>query len=144
LVSLQNCNERYDIYSLDGGEKRHDEAGLLEAVASIKKIVDEEVKAGIPLDRIVVGGFSQGGAVALLYSCLAGEKMAGFIGLSTYLPLESKVGEFLKKAGKANILTPVFMGHGSSVSKLCSLAGCSCPIFLGTEVVRGAKIAWFH
>jgi hypothetical protein len=55
LVSFQNCNKRYDIYSLDGGEKRHDEAGLLEAVASIKKIVDEEVKAGIPLDRIVVG-----------------------------------------------------------------------------------------
>jgi predicted esterase len=118
LGKFPNSNERYDIYSLDGGEKRHDEAGLLEAVASIKKIVDGEVKAGIPLDRIVVGGFSQGGAVALLYSCLAGEKMAGFIGLSTYLPLESKVEEFLNTTGKVNVATPVLMCHGKSVRVL--------------------------
>jgi predicted esterase len=108
-------NERYDIYSLEDGERRLDEVGILKSVASIKEIVDGEVKAGIPLDRIVIGGFSQGGAVALLYSCFTEEKMAGFIGMSAYLPLEDKVGDFLEKAGKANVTKPVLMCHGRSV-----------------------------
>ncbi|KAL3894737.1 MAG: hypothetical protein SGCHY_005100, partial [Lobulomycetales sp.] len=114
----------YDIYTLDGGESRkHDESGLLESVSLVQKLVDQEVSAGIPADRvfkdqsshprtqIVVGGFSQGGAVALLFTALTKSRLAGSIGLSTYLPMHTKIPELTTGTNKD---TPVFMGHGDA------------------------------
>ena len=75
------------------------------------KLVDDEVKNGIPSERIFIGGFSQGGAVALYAALSASQRFAGVIALSTWLPMHSRVQEFLKLTdGKEN--TPIFSGHG--------------------------------
>jgi len=65
------------------------------------------VAQGIPSDRIVVAGFSQGGAVALLM-LRSDKKLAGVVGLSTYLPLREEEGAI----SKANEGTPVLQAHG--------------------------------
>jgi len=73
--------------------------------------VAEEEKAGVPRNRIVVGGFSQGGSAAL-YSALAINKapLAGIVALSTWLPLHKTFPGCLV----ANQATPVLQCHGES------------------------------
>lgn len=76
----------FDILGLD----RHaelDKDGIRQAGAQLAELIDAEVSAGIPSERIVVMGFSQGGALALYGGLRYPERLAGLIGLSTYLPL---------------------------------------------------------
>ncbi|KAJ3215023.1 hypothetical protein HK099_006558 [Clydaea vesicula] len=105
----------YDIYSLTDRDGRQDEEGLLDSVKEVRNFVTKEIDSGIPSERIVVSGFSQGCAVALLYAALAPFKHAGFMGLSGYIPLEKKLiateGNFLKKL---NFQTPVQLYHGEA------------------------------
>ena len=76
-------------YDLTGLEvvKQEDRAGLNEASQIVEKLVERECERGIPRSRIIVGGFSQGGAVALHYGLRCEQALAGIVGLSTYLPL---------------------------------------------------------
>ncbi len=58
---------------------------------TVKKFIDAEIKAGIAPERIVIGGFSQGGSVALKYGVGNAEtKLGGLIGLSCWLPLHTE------------------------------------------------------
>lgn len=107
-----NANMRmrawFDIYSLENLEKE-DEVGILEAQRAVTSLINQEILAGIPSDRIVLAGFSQGGAMAL-HSGLRYEKsLAGIIGLSTYLPLAKKLSH---EASNANKQTPILIAHG--------------------------------
>jgi phospholipase/carboxylesterase len=98
----------YDIAGLD----RHspeDEAGIRESAAAVQALVAREQSRGIAPDRIVLAGFSQGGAVALHAGLRTPQRLGGLIALSTYLPLSSKLGE----AHPANAAVPVFMAHGT-------------------------------
>ncbi|KAJ1918783.1 hypothetical protein H4219_002402 [Mycoemilia scoparia] len=100
----------FDIYSLDKIIGQEDEEGLLKSRDYIQGLVDKEVEAGIPSDRIVLGGFSQGGAMTLLTGLTLKKKLAGMVVLSGYLPLHSKVFSMASKESK---LVPIFQGHGT-------------------------------
>jgi predicted esterase len=78
------------------------------------KLVKSEIEeSGIPSNRIVLGGFSQGGAMAIFSAITCTEKLAGMFGLSCYLLLHGKVKEMIPE-GNPNKDTPIFMGHGDS------------------------------
>lgn len=100
----------FDIKSLSF-DAEEDEQGIVNSSNNLKKYINEEVKNGIPHNRIVIGGFSQGGAVGLHTFLTHEEKLAGCIGLSTFLPLHAKFNEL--KCDK-NKETKVFLAHGSS------------------------------
>lgn len=98
----------YDIKSLSPGG-RGDVAGLDESVARISALVDAEIAAGMPANRIVIAGFSQGGAVALHCALRFPVRLAGVLALSTYLPVPDALGGHLTAA---NADVPVLMCHG--------------------------------
>ncbi len=99
----------YDLYGLTQGCEE-DEVGIRETQRHIEILIDKELSRGIPSHRIVLAGFSQGGAIVLHTALRYQEKLAGVIALSTYLPLKSSL-----HAGKSsnNQQTPIFMAHGS-------------------------------
>ncbi|KAK4699653.1 phospholipase/carboxylesterase, partial [Phenoliferia sp. Uapishka_3] len=108
-------NSWFDIKSLDppgkGLPSSEDEAGMLKSVKRISDLVAAEVDAGIPADRIVVGGFSQGAVIALLTSLTMERKIAGVISLSGWLALNEKI--HMMQTEHASKL-PVFWGHGTA------------------------------
>lgn len=71
----------YDIYSFEGLNSKEDDAGVKESARYVKQLVDEEIENGTPVGRIVVAGFSQGGAVALM-SLRETVGLAGVIGVN--------------------------------------------------------------
>ncbi|MFN4064483.1 MAG: alpha/beta hydrolase [Parazoarcus communis] len=97
----------YDILSLSPNERRIDVAGLQASCAAVEALIDREVARGIPDSRIILAGFSQGGAVA--YSVAFGRTapLAGVIALSTYIPSP----ELLTCLDQHTHL-PVFVAHG--------------------------------
>jgi phospholipase/carboxylesterase len=97
----------YDILQMGGGPE--DEAGIRESQAQIEGLIAGEVKRGIPKQRIVLAGFSQGGAIVLQTALRQKEKLAGVMALSTYLPLKNKL-ENERQAANASL--PIFMAHG--------------------------------
>ncbi|MEB0059558.1 alpha/beta hydrolase [Variovorax sp. LG9.2] len=99
----------YDIAVADLGS-REDEAGLRRSRIAIEALIAHEKSRGIPADRIVVAGFSQGCAMALMTGLRHGERLAGIVGLSGYLPIASTTAA---ERHAANHDTPVFMGHGT-------------------------------
>lgn len=64
---------------------------MLETVSSLNALISEEVDAGLPSSRIVLGGFSQGGAMSLLTGLTSERKLGGVVCLSGWLPLRHKV-----------------------------------------------------
>lgn len=79
--------DRFDLYSFDIPNRPEDETGLLAAVRQINDLIDAEIEDGIPPHRIIVGGLSQGGALAALTGLTTERKLAGFFVLSGYVPL---------------------------------------------------------
>ena len=98
----------YDILQLGGGSE--DEPGIRESQAFVEDLVAREVKRGIARGKIVLAGFSQGGAIVLQTALRQKEKLAGVMALSTYLPLQNKLKDE-RQAGHADL--PIFMAHGS-------------------------------
>ncbi|HJP45391.1 MAG TPA: hypothetical protein QGH18_05225 [Arenicellales bacterium] len=98
-------------YDLTGMEavKQEDAAGLAEAAATVESLVQKEVGRGVTRSHIVVGGFSQGGALALHFGLRCNEPLAGIVGLSTYLPLSAQLTSD-SHAQARNI--PIFLAHG--------------------------------
>ena len=99
-------------YDIAGFDRRspEDEAGIRESAAALGDLVRRERERGIPAERIVVAGFSQGGAMALFLGPRWPERLGGVIALSTYLPLSDTLA---KEAHPANAAVPVFQAHGS-------------------------------
>jgi phospholipase/carboxylesterase len=98
----------YDIVSMEL-DKRADEVGLRESMTELDALINRERDRGVPLSRIILAGFSQGGAVVLAHMLRQKTPVAGVMALSTYLPLGSKNAEEFSVVAK-NI--PVFMAHG--------------------------------
>jgi phospholipase/carboxylesterase len=98
----------YDIRELTP-EGRDDESGLASTRQRIEEYIARECAAGIASRRIVLAGFSQGGAVALHVGLRHGEPLAGIIALSCYLPLRARLGAEL---AAANRHAPILMCHG--------------------------------
>lgn len=103
----------YDIVSLDRGGPQ-DERGIRESAAMLNELVEREHARGVDHARIVVAGFSQGGAIALHAGTRFGKRLAGIMGLSTWLPLAA-VFDAEALAGRAVPAgdVPVFMAHGT-------------------------------
>lgn len=100
----------YDIYPPQPGQpRREDEAGLRKSQAVIEALLAREKARGIPAGRMVVAGFSQGCAMALMTGLRHAEPLAGIVGLSGYLPI---AGTTAAERHAANQRTPVFMAHG--------------------------------
>ena len=94
----------YDIFQFGGGPE--DEPGL----RASQKLTEELIAAqGLPAGRIVLAGFSQGGAIVLLTALRHAERLAGVMALSTYLPLAPKLAA---ERSEANSDVPIFMAHG--------------------------------
>ncbi len=98
----------YDITSLDIAGKQ-DEAGIRRAEVMLKELIEAEVSRGICSERIVLAGFSQGGAIALQTALRYPEKLAGVLALSTYLPLAAYVD---RERSQRNLSLPIMMAHG--------------------------------
>jgi phospholipase/carboxylesterase len=98
----------YDILQMGGGLE--DEAGIRASQAQIDSLIAAEVKRGIPHNKIVLAGFSQGGAIVLQTALRQRERLAGVMALSTYLPL---AGKLAPERQSANQDIPIFMAHGS-------------------------------
>ena len=98
----------YDIYSLERGA-RQDREGLEEARHALDTLIRREIERGIPASRIVLMGFSQGGAVALHAGLRRDDPVAGIGALSTYLPLHHLLAE---ERHPNSHDTPIFMAHG--------------------------------
>lgn len=101
----------YDISfgDLEGNTRKADEKGLRESQAQIGQLIARENQRGIATGKIVLAGFSQGGAIALQTGLRYPEQLAGVMALSTYLPLAES---FAQEATAANAKTSVFMAHG--------------------------------
>ncbi len=98
----------YDIASLERG-LNEDLAGFADADAHLRALIAREGARGIAADRIVIGGFSQGGAVGLYTAPRLPQRLAGILALSCYLPA---AGRLAAERTAANDLTPIFMAHG--------------------------------
>ena len=98
----------YDIRDMDLSN-RADAAGVDESVAQVEALVAREGGRGVPASRVLLAGFSQGGAIALAAGIRRREPLAGLIALSTYLPLGQATLAPLTGAARAQ---PVFMAHG--------------------------------
>ena len=99
----------YDIYMADL-VRREDTEGLYASQQAVQDLIARENSRGIPCERIILAGFSQGCAMALQTGLRHTEKLAGIIGLSGYLPLAAKAKE---ERHEANTKTPIFLAHGT-------------------------------
>ena len=93
--------------------RNEDKAGILRTQQHVHGLIQKEIDAGIPADRIVLGGFSQGGAVGIFAGLTAKVKLAGVVALSAYLLLSNQFTTYLPTPN-VNKETPIFMGHGDS------------------------------
>ena len=113
-VSVNNGHRMrawYDVYEFGSQvrEPREDEAGLRDSFAALHTLIDREIARGVPAHRIVLGGFSQGCAIALGAGLRYPQRLAGLVGMSGYLPLADTTAA---ERRDANALTPVFLAHG--------------------------------
>lgn len=99
----------FDLYGLEAGSPQ-DETGIRGAQAQIESLIEHERQRGIAADRIILAGFSQGGAVALHTALRHAERLGGVLGLSTYLPLKSAM---TVDAHPSNRDLPIFLAHGT-------------------------------
>lgn len=98
----------YDIFAPDL-VRREDEAGLRRSMAAVEAVLANEKARGIAAHRIVLAGFSQGCAMALMTGVRHKERLAGIVGMSGYLPLAATTAA---ERSQANAATPVFLAHG--------------------------------
>jgi phospholipase/carboxylesterase len=99
----------YDIKGADIAS-RQDEAGVRESIAQLDALIARESDRGVPASRVILAGFSQGGAIVLAGGVRHPKRLAGIVALSTYLPIHETTAA---ERSAANADLPVFMGHGS-------------------------------
>jgi phospholipase/carboxylesterase len=125
----------YDILGFDRGA-REDGAGIRASAAAVTALIDRELERGMPSERVVLAGFSQGGAIALHTALREPRPLAGVLALSTYLPLAASVAA---ERSSANLGLPIFMAHGTADNVLpLSLAESS----RGALQALGYPVEW--
>lgn len=98
----------YDIAGMDFAN-RADSDGISESIGQVEALIAREHERGIPAQRLLLAGFSQGGAIALSLGTRREAPLAGLIALSTYLPGADRLAGFASAASKRQ---PLFMAHG--------------------------------
>lgn len=104
----------YDIRDLGFNDassaNRADEQGVEESIAQVQALIARESERGVPPSRLLLAGFSQGGAITLAAGLRRSEPLAGLIGLSTYLPIHHRAAQQLTPQATSQSL---FMAHGT-------------------------------
>lgn len=98
-------------YDILGPGQPEDAAGLRESQRLIDALIDHEVARGVPASRIVLAGFSQGCAMTFMTGLRYGQRLAGLLGMSGYLPLAELTAA---ERNPANADVPIFQAHGSA------------------------------
>ena len=88
---------------------QQDVAGIRASIGELEALIAREAERGIPSERVILAGFSQGGAIVLAGGVRHASKLAGVIALSTYLPMDGLTAD---ERNKVNDRMPIFMGHG--------------------------------
>jgi phospholipase/carboxylesterase len=100
----------YDIVGTDLG-RREDEAGIRASQGAVERLIEREVQRGVPPTRIVLAGFSQGGAITLQTGLRRPQPLAGLIALSCYLPLADRCAA---ERHPSSAGVPIFLAHGNA------------------------------
>lgn len=119
----------YDIQSLDFNN-RADVSGVMSSTAAVKQLVEAEIAKGIPSERIILAGFSQGGVIAYQLGLTSDKPLGGILALSTYLSQPDSLPEHICQSnkhthimamhGEQDDVVPMFLGH-SAYQQLVSL-----------------------
>jgi phospholipase/carboxylesterase len=125
----------YDITSLDFNN-RADSKGVYESAALVEQLIENEIASGIPAERIVLAGFSQGGVIALHLGTRLNKKLAGIMSLSSYM---AEAETLTSQASAANRGTPILVAHGQQDDVV--------PMFLGNAAYKvleqnGYPVEW--
>ncbi|MHC9086461.1 alpha/beta hydrolase [Luteimonas sp. RIT-PG2_3] len=99
----------YDIKDFDLAN-RADEQGVEESIVQVDALIERERQRGVPASRVILAGFSQGGAITLAAGLRRSTPLAGLIGLSTYLPAAHKAEGWLVEGAASQ---PLFFAHGT-------------------------------
>lgn len=126
----------YDIVHFNQINREADLKGVEKSVEAIRALIQRENERGIPSERIILAGFSQGGAIAYTCGLTHPEKLAGIIALSTYLPAPEYV---VKNKSAINQATPIFAAHGSQDPVVPPLLGRAAHDQLKED---GYNISW--
>jgi phospholipase/carboxylesterase len=125
----------YDITSLDFDD-RADGKGVYESAELVEQLIDDEIASGVPAERIVLAGFSQGGVIALHLGARTNKKLAGVMSLSAYM---FEAENLRTQAHAANRQTPFLIAHGKQDEVV--------PLFLGKSSFKeleqnGYPVQW--
>ena len=137
-ISMNNGYEMrawYDLFGLKSNQPQ-DEAGIEASRAYIESLISQENQRGIANNKIILAGFSQGGASALHTAARQQQALAGVLALSTYLPLHAKLST---EKTIASLSTPIFMAHGS-FDEVITLERCKASLAVLEE--NSYKIDW--
>ncbi len=129
----------YDVISLDKSGPQ-DEAGIRDSAASVLQLIERERERGVDASRIVLAGFSQGGAIAMHTAMRVPQRLAGLMALSTWMPLASTIGEEVVDNSESQPRElPVLMAHGTFDPLLPLAAGQHA-----REIMQdaGFKVQW--
>ena len=128
----------YDVSfgDLEGKSRKADEQGVRDSEAQIAALVQREAQRGIAAGKVVLAGFSQGGAIALQTGLRYPEQLAGIMALSTYLPLAAVLPQ---EASPANKKAPIFMAHGVYDPVVAYIMGTSSRMTLAG---LGYEVEW--
>lgn len=126
----------YDVYSVDFSSRREDAAGVRDSARLLAGLTAREADRGIDDKRIVLAGFSQGGAIVLQAGLRHPRRLAGILALSTRLPLRETLAA---EAAPANRDVPIFMAHGRGDTVIAFEVGEQSAAFLAAA---GYPVAW--
>ena len=101
----------YDVMTLDRNGIQ-DEIGIQKSSTFLEELIQREYDRGIAYNKIIIAGFSQGGAIALYTGLRYPKKLGGLIALSTWIPLEEKIKNELGKDNSQPLNLPIFLAHG--------------------------------
>ena len=125
----------YDITSMDFNN-RADSKGVYESAALVEQLIEKEIANGIPAEKIVLAGFSQGGVIALHVGTRLNKRLAGIMSLSSYM---AEAETLSSQASEANRSTPILVAHGQQDDVV--------PMFLGNAAYKvleqnGYPVEW--
>ncbi|MDP2829522.1 MAG: carboxylesterase [Sulfuricellaceae bacterium] len=125
----------YDVISQNLGEME-DEKGIRASRHALEALIQKEEARGIPSRRVILAGFSQGGAIALFTALRFPRPLGGVLALSTYLPLPEKLD---MEAHASNATLPIFMGHGRMDGVITLAQGAAARDLL---MRKGNRVVW--
>jgi phospholipase/carboxylesterase len=105
----------YDIRAINI-DREIDEIGINESIQATHELIEKEIERGIPANKIILAGFSQGAVIALLTNLSFAKTLGGVIAMSCYLP---------SIPSNSNVKTPIFLAHGTEDSVVPYMLGLS-------------------